>query len=100
MGRGGTKAKDVADKSDVMRTRDGDSGSVGEGVNLCSFSRLSTISVGFQNISPVHPASQDLAVRVHPDGPLGTPVKEEPPVQKCLHQTGLWGMSMGHFLNY
>lgn len=55
-GETGTKAKDVADKSDVMRTHDGDSGSVGEGVNSCSFSRLSTISVVFQNISPVHPA--------------------------------------------
>lgn len=96
----GTKAKNVADKSDVMRTRDGNSGSVGEGVNSCSFSRLRMISVVFQNISPVHPASQDVAVRVHPDCPLGTPVREEPPVQKCLRQTGLWGTSVGHFLNY
>lgn len=96
----GTKAKVVVDKSDVMRTRDRDSGSVGEGVNSCRFSRLRTISVVFQNISPVHPASQDLAVRVHPDCPLGTPVKEEPPVQKCLHQTGRRGTSVGHFLNY
>lgn len=52
----GTKAKDVAEKSDVMRTRDGDSGSVGEGVNLCSFSRPRTMFTVFQNVSPLHSA--------------------------------------------
>lgn len=52
----GTKAKDVADKSNVMRTRDGDSGSVGEGVNLCSFSRPRMMCEVFQNTGPFHSA--------------------------------------------